>query len=346
MTRSLADTPLQPGDIVGGRYRVIQAIGDGPLDWIYEAQDVDRHERVVIRVQRRSIASDVQHIRAFQDQARNLRASEADRSIRQVDLGRDDDWGHFAVLSNRENLAIPEVLALMKGVNGYEKPRGAKAPPVPKKPRGAKAPPVGEKPRVSANDFRFPSRKSEVALKPLEPPAAPAAQDRTQPRFAQPRRPKKLEALELDGPRNSRPQPTRLTPPTGGLGNWRRLIQRMGIAVLLLGGLGAGVALYLDRQGGGGTAGLPQDNVDPQDNVAGTMTAKDPAQTVRLVFQVTPSNARLRIGGEFAHGHSIRVPASEVPFKVRFEARGYKSRTIKVVPNRNRTVLVALNRSP
>jgi hypothetical protein len=328
----LADTPLQPGDIVGGRYRVIQTVGEGPLDRLYEAQDVDLHERVVIRVQRRSMPADAEHIRLFEDQARGLRGSGPSPSVRLLELSRDDDWGHFAALSNRDNRPLPELLALMDGVDSHGDPIETGEPIE----TGAPT----EPPSVPVDDYRFPSSQSQVELETLKPPAGPAARNQTQPRFAQPRHPKKLKTLELDAPRNTRttgPRPATLMKKSG---DWYPLIRRVGLAVLLLGGVGTGVALYLTQDTREGTA-KTEDRED-----AAAMTATPPRQEVQIVFQVTPSRARLKIAGKLALGHSILVPKSEAPLLIRVEARGYQSRNLKVVPNRDRTVLVALNRSP
>ncbi len=338
MTHPRADTPLQPGDIVGGRYRVIQAVGDGPLDRLYEAQDVDLHERVIIRVQRRSGATDETSIRLFEDQARSLRVDGSDRSIRLLELSRDEEWGHFAAIANRENRPLPELLALLEGVNGSEEPPGPRGPSAPRQPRVAEEPPT--QPPLPDDSFRFPSRQSQVELETLPPTDSPVARDQTQPRFAQPRRPKRLETLELDAPHISRSTGPRPAIRMGRRVDWRRLLRRAGMAALLLGALGAAAALYLDRQGRGEPSEDPEDAGDP------STAATAPRREVQIVFRVTPSKARLRVRGKTAPGHSILVPASKAPFLVRVEAVGYQSRNIKVVPDHNRTIVVALNRSP
>jgi len=313
------DAPLQPGDIVGGRYRVIQAVGQGPLDRLYEAQDVHLHERVVVRVARQPKASDADHVRRFEDQARALGVSEDDRSIRLLELSRDDDLGHFAAISNKESRPLPEVLALLAGVDGNE------AQPAP--------------PAIRTNDYRFPSSQSQVELESLEPPAAPAAQTRAQPRFAQPRRPKKLETLELDAPRISRS--TRPRPAMAGRRprGWARPLRRAGVVLLILVGVGVAVYLYQSR------AGRPAAPRNAADEGDGAMTVKAPHREVQILFQVTPAKARLLIDGKVAPGHSILVPESREPFVVRFESRGYMSQSIQVVPDRDRTVLVVLSPS-
>lgn len=324
MTRPSQDAPLQPGDIVGGRYRVIQAIGDGPLDRLYEAQDVHLHERVIVRVQRRTLAAEADQLRKFEDQARDLRMSESDRSVRVLELSQDSDLGHFAAISNKENLPITELISLLKGVDGQE------APPV--------APPVAR--AKSSQDFRFPSSQSQVELEALAPPEKVAARDVASPRFARPRRPKKLETLELDAPRfgtTTGPRPAMSITKTR---DWGAQLRRAGVVALILGALGAGTYLYLNRQG------QPDTNERSADEEVGSGAVMAPHREVQILFRVTPQKARLHIGGKVAPGHSILVPESDEPFVVRFKARGYQSRSVKVVPNRNRTMTVVLRPKP
>jgi hypothetical protein len=320
MTRPSQDAPLQPGDIVGGRYRVIQAIGDGPLDRLYEAQDVHLHERVIVRVQRRTLAADADQRRKFEDQAKDLRMSESDRSVRVLELSQDSDLGHFAAISNKENLPLTELLSLLTGVDGQE------APPVPRP--------------KSSQDFRFPSSQSQVELEALDPPEKVAARDEASPRFAQPRRPKKLETLELDAPRfgtTTGPRPAMTFTKTR---DWGAQLRRAGVLALILGAFGVGTYLYLNRQG------QPDTNESSADEEVGSGTVMAPHREVQILFRVTPPKARLRIEGKLAPGHSILVPESDEPFVVRFEARGYQSQSVKVVPNRNRTTTVVLRPKP
>ncbi len=318
MNTPSADIPLQPGDIIGGRYRVIQAVGEGPLDRLYEAQDVHLHERVIVRVMRPVPAGDANRVRMFEEQVHSLRVAENDRSIRLLELSRDDDLGHFAAICNRENRSIPEVLALMSGVDGFE------APPAP--------------PPIPVDGFRFPSSKSQVELESLDPPGAPPAKELEQPRYARPNRPKRLDTLELDSPHISRSTGPRPAMSFKRHVDWGQLLRRLGTAVLALALVGAGVWGYLNWRSGSGTTARDSSDTGP--------TVMAPQREVQILFEVSPKRARMRINGKLAPGHSILVPESDTAFEVRFEAPGHASRSVKVVPNRNRTVLVVLSRKP
>jgi len=306
---------LQPGDIVGGRYRVIQAVAEGPLDRLYEAQDVHLHERAIVRIMRRSQAHDAQRVREFEQQVRAIGGSAADPSIRVLELSRDSELGPFAAISNKESRPLSELLALLTGVDGT----AAAPPPTPR--------PVEE--------FRFPSSHSQVELEALKPPAAAAARDQASPQFAKPRRPKKLETLELDVPRFGTTTGPRPALKVHRSWDWG-LLRKVGLLALIITGLVVGAYLYLERS-----------ERDRRGEDGADEGAKDrviaPHREVQIVFRVTPARARLRIDGQLAPGHSILVPESDKPFAVRFEARGFKPRAIEVVPNRNRTVLVVLN---
>lgn len=354
MSRSSEDAQLSPGDIVGGRYRVIQSVGEGPLDRLYEAQDVDRHERVIIRIHRRSLGGDEQRVRAFEDQARIVRGSAsgsasgpvagAGASIRVLELSRDAELGHFAALSNRESLPVAEVLALLAGVDGDEA--------APAAPAALAAPADPAAPSDPGEGFQFPASESQVQLETLDPPVP--ATDRERPRYAEPRRPRKLDTLELDTPRISRstgPRPAmKLQRPSGR----RQALRRVAFLVVVLGGVVAGIYAYarhLERKQAGEDEPAPNAMTSAMTDVMSGVGMRGgwvmaPTREVQIRFRVTPVQARMRIQGRIVRVHSVRVPASHRPFKVRFEAPGHVSRSIKVVPDRSRDVLIVLNKSP
>ncbi|MBC8072535.1 MAG: serine/threonine protein kinase, partial [Deltaproteobacteria bacterium] len=64
----LRDPPLAPGEIVGGRYRVVRLLGEGGMGRVYEAEHVLLGQRVAIKLLRRDRQS-AEHLARFRQEA-------------------------------------------------------------------------------------------------------------------------------------------------------------------------------------------------------------------------------------------------------------------------------------
>ncbi len=346
---------LRPGDIVGGRYRVIQEMGEDPLERLYEAQDVSRHERVLLRVMRREAAGRPEARRRFD--ARVARSQEEEGlSVRLVELRADGELGPFAALACGADLPFPDVWAHVLG-----SPREARPPQPPEAPvtvpsLASSVPSPAPPPLPADASFRFPSSLDEVELESPAQPHEPLAGAKKPPRFAEPRRPRKLETLELDVPHRGRPAATAAMAGTPGRAARSRLhgarlwAALLAMAVLL--SLAGGVYLlapWTDQEwtsDGEPRKGRP-DDPGPRPGSAGRgVTLSPPRREVRLLFRVSPAGARMLVRGQVAPGHTINVPESDRPLEIRFEADGHLPRSIRVVPDRDRTITVALERKP
>jgi len=84
---------------------------------------------------------------------------------------------------------------------------------------------------------------------------------------------------------------------------------------------------------------------DP-DEANSSLPANLPRREVRITFEVTPKDARMSYKGRRALGHFLLVPYADEPFAVQFSAKGYRPKTVKVVPDEHRTVRVRLDPAP
>ncbi|MFH2006610.1 MAG: hypothetical protein ABI333_08500 [bacterium] len=318
----IAETLLSPGEVVGGRYRIIQHVAEGPLDQLYEAQDVDLHQRVILRMIRGGLATQTTRVRPFEEQARRLRPTGPKNSVRILELGRDPEHGHFAAISNPDSKTAGEMLAMLDGVDGAQSP-----------------PPARTLPKDEPDDppWRFPSTQSQVELDTLAPPPQPSVPPREPPRYAEPRRPKRLETLELEPTAKPvrRPGAPSFPRETRG-GRFVRRVPLLLVVALLVGGVATGLLYFRSNRS-------KAKEEPPETEVSGPVVSA-PAREVQIIFRVRPQNARMLINGKAALGHSFLAPESQKPVMVRFVARGYRAEELAVVPERSRTILVILKK--
>src|ERR1700738_4446750 len=95
MARSrLAD---QVGRVVGGRYRLLAAVGTGASADVYVADDVSLRRRVAVKVLHDALASDDGFLRRFRAEARAVASLRHPNIMAVFDWGEEGD-GPFLVL--------------------------------------------------------------------------------------------------------------------------------------------------------------------------------------------------------------------------------------------------------
>ena len=102
------DTLLPPaGTLVGGRYRVVRAIGKGGMGAVFEAEDTVLDRRVALKVLRRAELDDEQQLARFEREARAVARLNDPNVVGVTDFVRDPTWGPSMVLE----LLVGESLA-------------------------------------------------------------------------------------------------------------------------------------------------------------------------------------------------------------------------------------------
>ncbi|MFO0685053.1 MAG: serine/threonine-protein kinase [Sandaracinus sp.] len=102
------DTLLPPtGTLVGGRYRVVRAIGKGGMGAVFEAEDTVLDRRVALKVLRRAELDDEAQLARFEREARAVARLNDPNVVGVTDFVRDPTWGPSMVLE----LLVGESLA-------------------------------------------------------------------------------------------------------------------------------------------------------------------------------------------------------------------------------------------
>src|SRR3954469_19964071 len=86
----------QLGRVLGGRYRLVAAIGTGASASVYQADDVTLRRRVAVKVLHPALADDEAFLRRFRDEARAAAALSHPNLMAVYDWGEDD--GPYLVL--------------------------------------------------------------------------------------------------------------------------------------------------------------------------------------------------------------------------------------------------------
>jgi serine/threonine-protein kinase len=93
-----AASPLQPGALVAGRYRIERLIGIGGMGAVYEATQVSIQRRVALKVLRSDFADDPAMVARFQREARAASAVHHENVVVVHDFGQDADGTLFMVM--------------------------------------------------------------------------------------------------------------------------------------------------------------------------------------------------------------------------------------------------------
>lgn len=82
-----AGTTFSQGEMVAGRYRIVQFIGQGGMGDVYEAEDLELHEHVALKTVRPEIAADTRSIDRFKREIQLARRVTHSNVCRIFDLG-------------------------------------------------------------------------------------------------------------------------------------------------------------------------------------------------------------------------------------------------------------------
>src|SRR5215510_6275537 len=99
--------PLQPGQIVDGKYRIVRLLGEGGMGAVYEGENVRIHRRVAIKVLHPGTAANTDAVQRFEREAQAAGRIGSDHIVEVIDLGNLPEGDRFMVMEflDGENLS-------------------------------------------------------------------------------------------------------------------------------------------------------------------------------------------------------------------------------------------------
>jgi CheY-like chemotaxis protein/predicted Ser/Thr protein kinase len=110
MTGTTAETPLPPGEIFGGRYRIERVLGRGGMGTVYLAADAELNEEVAIKTIRSDlVTSDESAMERFRNEIRLARKVSHRNIVRTHDFGKVDDV-YFVTMEYVQGMTLRALL--------------------------------------------------------------------------------------------------------------------------------------------------------------------------------------------------------------------------------------------
>ncbi len=82
---------LSPGKVLGNRYSIIRALGQGGMAYVYLAKDLQNNSYVALKVMRDELSDDPEFIRRFATEARAAASLDHPNIVAVLDYGQDDN---------------------------------------------------------------------------------------------------------------------------------------------------------------------------------------------------------------------------------------------------------------
>src|SRR6516225_308398 len=86
------------GRVLGGRYRLVERLGQGGMGTVYRALHTLMDKPVAVKVLRAELSSDSEAVARFHREARSASRLDHDHCIRVSDFGQSDDGHLFLVM--------------------------------------------------------------------------------------------------------------------------------------------------------------------------------------------------------------------------------------------------------
>ncbi len=332
---SSSSPPQAPhtGVVLGGRYRLVQRLGQDALADHFLAEDTQLGESLLVLVLRGGPAPLPARRRAFEEHALRLTGVHRGGEVNLLEVGEDEHHGAFAALSLPAGTSPAEVLR-------DARPARTEAPAPP--PEAAHRSPLSPDSVQREAEPAAPDVLELVGpleLEELAPPTAAPGDSGPAPLYARPGRPRQITPVGIERPTPRRPPeeaPLHHRPSR----NWR-LPKRLLIAVVTTTVLALAAWWIVTAWRAHQTSSGDADEATP---VGIEPIPGAPRGEVSLRFVVEPESATMYYRGRRVPGLFVRAPRSSRPVQVEFRAPGYHRRTVTVVPDRNRKVLVVLKR--
>jgi serine/threonine-protein kinase len=102
--------PLQPGQVLAARYRIVRLIGIGGMGCVFEARALPSEDRVAIKCLLRTLMHDTDYVARFLREARATAAVRSDHVVRVFDVGQEPGGAPYFVMEYLEGEDLGQVL--------------------------------------------------------------------------------------------------------------------------------------------------------------------------------------------------------------------------------------------
>src|SRR5882724_8839185 len=89
------------GRVLGGRYRLLERLGQGGMGTVYRATHTLMDKPVAVKILRAELSSDAEAVARFHREARSASRLDHDHCIRVTDFGQADDGESLGVVTRR-----------------------------------------------------------------------------------------------------------------------------------------------------------------------------------------------------------------------------------------------------
>lgn len=107
---------IRPDSVLGDRYRVIRALGQGGMAHVYLAEDLQTGAFVALKVMRDELTEDSEFLKRFANEARSAAKLDHPNIVRVLDYGQDGDV-RFIVQEYVEGMTLKDMIKEKGGIN-------------------------------------------------------------------------------------------------------------------------------------------------------------------------------------------------------------------------------------
>lgn len=101
-------------EILNERYKLIEIIGEGGMNTVYKAEDIETNTLVAIKILKREFADDEELVRKFHQESEAIRKLENENIVKVLDVGEDGEK-HYIVMELLKTETLKEFILNKKG---------------------------------------------------------------------------------------------------------------------------------------------------------------------------------------------------------------------------------------
>src|SRR5262245_38188004 len=100
--------PIEPGQVIGGKYRIVRLLGEGGMAAVCEGENTRIHRRVAIKVLRAGVASNADTVMRFEREAQAAGRIGSKHIVEVLDLGEFEDGTRYMVLEYLDGVTLQD----------------------------------------------------------------------------------------------------------------------------------------------------------------------------------------------------------------------------------------------